>query len=85
MKTSEQNSALGFNVKDNVVLVTGALSGIGRATAIAFAKEGAKVVVSGRREAEGEALVKELNELGAEAAFVKTDVRHEADVENLKE
>jgi NAD(P)-dependent dehydrogenase (short-subunit alcohol dehydrogenase family) len=83
MKTSEQNSTLGFNLKDNVVLVTGALSGIGKATAIAFAKEGAKVVVSGRREAEGEALVKELVDLGAEAVFVKTDVRHEADVENL--
>ena len=85
MKSSEQNSvsAKGFNVTDNVVLVTGALSGIGKATAIAFAKEGAKVVVSGRREAEGENLVKELNDLGAEAIFVRTDVRHETDVEQL--
>lgn len=85
MKTSEQQlvSANGFNVKDNVVLITGALSGIGKATAIAFAKEGAKVVISGRREAEGEALVNELNALGAEALFVRTDVRHETDVEQL--
>ncbi len=85
MKTSEQQSvsANGFNVKDNVVLITGALSGIGKATAIAFAKEGAKVVVSGRREAEGDALVNELSALGAEALFVRTDVRHEADVAHL--
>ena len=39
-----------------VVLITGALTGIGRATALAFAKDGARGVVSGRREAEGEAL-----------------------------
>jgi NAD(P)-dependent dehydrogenase (short-subunit alcohol dehydrogenase family) len=66
-----------------VVLVTGALTGIGRATAFAFAKEGARVVVSGRREQEGKKLEKELRELGAEVEFVKTDVRLDDDVRAL--
>ena len=59
-----------------VILITGALTGIGRATALAFAKEGATVVVSGRRQTEGEALETELRGLGAEAAFIAADVRH---------
>jgi NAD(P)-dependent dehydrogenase (short-subunit alcohol dehydrogenase family) len=54
-----------------VILITGALTGIGRATALAFAKEGATVVVSGRREAEGKALEAELRGLDAQAAFVQ--------------
>jgi NAD(P)-dependent dehydrogenase (short-subunit alcohol dehydrogenase family) len=66
-----------------VILITGALTGIGRATALAFAKEGATVVVSGRREAEGNALEAELRGLGAQAAFVQADVRREDDVRNL--
>ena len=66
-----------------VVLVTGALTGIGRATAIAFAKAGARVVVSGRRDDAGRSLVTELHELNAEAEFVRADVRHEEDVRNL--
>jgi len=66
-----------------VVLITGALTGIGRATAFAFATEGARVVVSGRREQEGKKLEKELRELGAAAEFVKTDVRHDDDVRAL--
>ena len=66
-----------------VVLITGALTGIGRATALAFAQEGAQLVVSGRREEEGEKLVAELRKLGAEAEFVRSDVRHEADVRSL--
>jgi NAD(P)-dependent dehydrogenase (short-subunit alcohol dehydrogenase family) len=68
-----------------VILITGALTGIGRATALAFAKEGATVVVSGRREAEGKALDVELRSLGIEAAFILADVRHEDDVGNLVE
>src|SRR5437660_5117961 len=66
-----------------VVLITGALTGIGRATAIAFAKNGASVVASGRREAEGNALEAELRSLGAEAAFIRADVRREDDVSSL--
>jgi NAD(P)-dependent dehydrogenase (short-subunit alcohol dehydrogenase family) len=68
-----------------VVLITGALTGIGRATALAFAKDGARVVVSGRRNEEGEKLVAELRATGAEAEFVRADVRHEDDVKNLVE
>jgi NAD(P)-dependent dehydrogenase (short-subunit alcohol dehydrogenase family) len=66
-----------------VVLITGALTGIGRATALAFAQEGAQLVVSGRREEEGEKLVAELRKLGAEAEFVRSDVRHEAEIRGL--
>src|SRR6202789_2180859 len=65
------------------VLITGALTGIGRATAVAFAQEGARVVISGRRDDDGQALVAELRGLGAEAEFVRADVRHEDDVRNL--
>ncbi|HZC96145.1 MAG TPA: glucose 1-dehydrogenase [Bradyrhizobium sp.] len=64
-------------------LVTGASRGIGRATAFAFAHEGARLVVSGRRAEAGEALVTELRALGVEAEFVLADVRHEAEVRNL--
>jgi NAD(P)-dependent dehydrogenase (short-subunit alcohol dehydrogenase family) len=66
-----------------VVLITGALTGIGRATALAFAQEGARIVISGRHDEEGEKLVGELGKLGAEAEFVRSDVRHEDDVRNL--
>ncbi len=66
-----------------VVLITGGLTGIGRATALEFARSGARVVVSGRREAAGQALVAELRDLGAEAAFVRADVREDAEVRAL--
>ena len=66
-----------------VVLITGALTGIGRATAVAFAKDGASVIASGRREAEGRALEAELRSLGTEAAFIRADVRHDDEVRNL--
>src|SRR5712692_10066329 len=70
-------------MSDKVVLITGALTGIGRAAAIIFAQEGARIVVSGRRDKEGHALVAELQGLGAEAIFVRTDVRKDEDVRNL--
>jgi NAD(P)-dependent dehydrogenase (short-subunit alcohol dehydrogenase family) len=66
-----------------VVLITGALTGIGRAAAVVFAQEGAHIVVSGRRDKQGQELVAELQALGVEAIFVRTDVRKEDDVRNL--
>jgi NAD(P)-dependent dehydrogenase (short-subunit alcohol dehydrogenase family) len=66
-----------------VVLITGALTGIGRATALAFAKNGARLVVSGRRETEGKALEAELRRLDAEAAFIQADVRRDDEVREL--
>jgi NAD(P)-dependent dehydrogenase (short-subunit alcohol dehydrogenase family) len=66
-----------------VVLITGALTGIGRATAFAFANEGARMVVSGRSDDAGEALVTELRSLGGQAEFVRADVRHENEVQYL--
>jgi NAD(P)-dependent dehydrogenase (short-subunit alcohol dehydrogenase family) len=66
-----------------VVLITGGLTGIGRAAALAFAKEHARVVVSGRSEEAGQALVSELRALGTEAEFIRADVRHEKDVRQL--
>ncbi len=70
-------------MSSNVVLITGALTGIGRATALAFAHEGARVVVSGRRDEAGQALAAELRALGAEAEYVRADVRREDDVRSL--
>jgi len=66
-----------------IVLITGALTGIGRATAVAFAKQGATVVASGRREPEGRSLEAELRSLGTEAASIPADVRQEDDVRRL--
>lgn len=68
-----------------VVLITGALTGIGRATALAFAREGAAVVVSGRRDDAGRKLADELRGLGVRAEFLRADVRIEADVCSLIE
>jgi NAD(P)-dependent dehydrogenase (short-subunit alcohol dehydrogenase family) len=66
-----------------VVIITGAITGIGRATALAFANEGACVVVSGRHDEAGRALACELRGLGSEAEFVRADVRREDDVRSL--
>jgi len=72
-------------MKKQVVLITGALTGIGRATAFAFARVGASLVVSGRSADAGEALVRELRGHGVEAEFVQADVTREGDVQALVE
>ena len=66
-----------------VVLITGAITGIGRATAFAFAKAGARLVVSGRDRERGLALATEIQQSGADIEFVHADVRHEQDVRQL--
>lgn len=68
-----------------VVLITGALTGIRRATALAFATDGARLIIAGRRQTEGMALQAELQALGAEAAFIQADVRHDDEVQALVE
>ncbi len=71
--------------QDRVALITGGTAGIGRATALAFAREGAKVVITGRREKEGGEVVDEIVQLDGEALFIKTDVAKEADVKAMVE
>ena len=70
-------------MKEQVVMVTGALAGIGRATASAFAREGASVVVSGRHDEEGKAFAAEFRASGAKAEFIRADVSMEDDVQAL--
>ncbi len=70
-------------MSSSVVLITGALTGIGRAAAVSFAKAGHRLVVSGRKPDAGQALVSDLRSLGAEAEFVQADVRKEDDVRRL--
>jgi len=66
-----------------VILITGALTGIGRAAAVAFAKKGASVVVAGRRDQAGRELVEELRAFDVEAEFINADVRNDDDVRDL--
>src|SRR5258707_2488704 len=87
MTTSKPLASTVQPCKDQVtrpaVLISGGLTGIGRATALAFAREGARLVVSGRHDDKGKALVSELQEIGAEATFIKSDVRHDDEVRAL--
>ena len=73
----------GKTFEGKVALVTGGTSGIGKATAIAFARAGAKVVLTGRREKEGAQVVAEIKKLGGEAAFVRADVAKDGDVQAM--
>jgi NAD(P)-dependent dehydrogenase (short-subunit alcohol dehydrogenase family) len=70
-------------MKAPVVLITGGLTGIGRAAAVAFARKGAKVMVAGRRDEAGKALINELRSFGSEAEFINADVRQEDDVRHM--
>jgi len=70
-------------LEDKIILVTGGGSGIGRAAAIALANEGAKVVISGRREKEGNETLAQIKKAGGQGAFIKADVSKESDVELL--
>ncbi|MDX1920886.1 MAG: SDR family oxidoreductase [Candidatus Caenarcaniphilales bacterium] len=72
-----------FNLKDKVALITGGTSGIGKATAVLFAEAGAQVVVSGRREEQGQQVVSEITAAGGKAKFIKCDVSDESSVKNL--
>jgi NAD(P)-dependent dehydrogenase (short-subunit alcohol dehydrogenase family) len=74
-----------MEMSNSVVLITGALTGIGRAAALAFAKEGKQLVISGRHDEAGAALVAELRDMGAQVEFVRADVRREDEVRNLVE
>jgi NAD(P)-dependent dehydrogenase (short-subunit alcohol dehydrogenase family) len=66
-----------------VVLITGALTGIGRAAALAFARNGDRVIASGRHEDAGQALLAELRAVGAEADFIRADVRQDDELRDL--
>ncbi len=67
----------------STVLITGALTGIGRATALNFARQGYNVVISGRRSDAGQALADDLRKFGPEVEFMQADVRHEEDIRRL--
>ena len=70
-------------MKDKVVLITGGTSGIGKTTALKFGSEGSKVVISGRRESEGQAVVDEIKAAGGEATFVRADIANEDEVKAM--
>src|SRR5438445_1919749 len=83
MKLETKGMSMIASLENKVAVVTGGTSGIGKAAALALAKAGAKVVVAGRRENEGHAVVQAIEEIGGKAIFVKTDVSREADVKSL--
>ena len=83
MKLETKGISMNDSLENKVAVVTGGTSGIGKAAALALAKAGAKVVVAGRRENEGQAVVQAIEKSGGKALFVKTDVSREADVKAL--
>jgi len=74
-----------MRLKNKVAIITGGSSGIGKATALLFAKEGAKVVIAARDPKDGEKVVSEIKKAKGEAMFIKTDVSNESDVKQLIE
>lgn len=74
-----------MRLKNRVALITGGTSGIGRATALLFAEEGARVAITGRNRERGNEVVAEINELGSEGLFLQADVRLAADCERAVE
>jgi NAD(P)-dependent dehydrogenase (short-subunit alcohol dehydrogenase family) len=74
-----------MRLEDKVALVTGGTSGIGRATALLFAEEGAKVAITGRNEARGRSVVEEIEKAGGRAVFLRSDVRFAADCQRAVE
>src|SRR5882724_3465288 len=77
------STSLNGSLKNKVALITGGTSGIGEAAAFQLARAGARVVVAGRRENEGQAVLKAIEKAGGQALFVKTDVSREAEVKAL--
>lgn len=71
--------------KDKVALITGGTSGIGEAAAVAFARSGAKVVITGRREERGQEVVNEIHQAGGNGLFIKTDITQAGDVQRMVE
>ncbi|MGF1484743.1 MAG: glucose 1-dehydrogenase [Opitutales bacterium] len=72
-------------LENKVAFVTGGTSGIGRTSAVALAQAGAKVVVTGRRESEGETTVQHITDAGGEGFYVRTDVANETDIQKAVE
>lgn len=81
----ESDERLGSRFRDRVVLITGATSGIGEATAEAFVGEGAKVFFCGRRESRGQRIARRFRDHGGEARFMRADVREEEQVRRFVE